>query len=248
MTPERIEILGVPVDAVDMAGAVATVDSWMTGDHARCVLAVNPEKVITARHDPQLRGMLASAGLLIPDGIGVVMAARLLGLGRFTRVPGAELMPQLCALAARNGYRVFLYGAAEDVNRRACEVLTERYPGLQIAGRRNGYATPDEMEALVDEINASGALLLFVALGSPRQELWMQTHLDRLEVKAIQGVGGTFDVLAGNVRRAPAVFRRLHVEWLYRLLSNPRRLLRQTALPKFAALVLARLFKRQASG
>ncbi|NEV65436.1 WecB/TagA/CpsF family glycosyltransferase [Thiorhodococcus minor] len=177
---------------------------------------------------------LRGSGLLIPDGIGVVVAARLLGLCRMRRVPGAELMPALCALAARKGYRVFLYGASEEVNARAAAKLERRY-GLQLAGRQHGFVPDPEMPELVRRINACEAQLLFVGLGSPRQELWMERHLSMLQsVRVCQGVGGTFDVLAGQVRRAPSLFRRIHLEWLYRLLSQPKRLIRQTALPRFA--------------
>lgn len=238
MRPQRVNVLGVPVDAVDMRQAVDAVDRMLRGDRAQAVIAVNPEKVINAQSDAALLQRLHGAGLLIPDGIGVVIACRLLGLARMRRVPGAELMPELCELAQRRGRSVFLFGAAPDVNAAACAELRARYPGLRIAGARHGYVDDAGQDALIDAINASGADILFVALGSPRQELWMDQYLPRLRVKVCQGVGGTFDVLAGRVRRAPLLWRRLHLEWLYRLLAQPRRLLRQTALPRFAAQVL----------
>jgi N-acetylglucosaminyldiphosphoundecaprenol N-acetyl-beta-D-mannosaminyltransferase len=238
MKPGRIELLGVPVDCVNLSQALGVVEEMIQCDRPGTVIAVNPEKVIKARKNPGLLAPLREARLLIPDGIGVVMAARLLGLGRMERVPGSDLMPAICALAARKGYRIFLFGASPEVNRDAMFVLKRRFPGIRIVGGQHGYLKEDEMPDLIDRINASGAEVLFIALGSPRQEAWLARYLPLLKVKVCQGVGGTFDVLSGRVKRAPAVFRRIHLEWLYRLLSEPRRLLRQTALPRFAMRVL----------
>jgi len=238
MKPRRIEILGVPVDCLTMDRTVELAGSLLAGNVAHSIVAVNPEKVMRAHYDPALRAQLQRADILIPDGIGVVFAARMLGLGRFERVPGSELMPRLCGLAARTGRRVFLFGAAPEVNERAAQVLRERYRGLTIAGTQHGFLKDDGMPELIDRINASQADILFVALGSPKQEDWIDRYLPRLNVKICQGVGGTFDVIAGRVRRAPAAFRAMHLEWFYRLATNPRRLLRQTALPRFAFHIL----------
>ncbi len=239
-TEKRIEVLGVPVDCLDWAEALRILEEELrAAGPARAVLAVNPEKVIRARRDPQLLNCLRHARLLIPDGIGVVAAARLLGLGRMERVAGSELMPRLCEIARRGGHGVFLFGATEAVNAKAAAALIETFPGLRIAGRHHGYVAAAGMGSLIESINASRASVLFIALGSPRQELWIERYLPGLQhVRLCQGVGGTFDVLAGVVQRAPAGFIRLHLEWLYRLLAQPSRLLRQTALPKFVLRVL----------
>jgi N-acetylglucosaminyldiphosphoundecaprenol N-acetyl-beta-D-mannosaminyltransferase len=202
------------------------------------VIAVNPEKVIRARQDPGLLAQLRTAGLLIPDGIGVVFAARILGLGRMKQVPGCELMPEICDLSARKGYRIYLLGGRPEVNREVESVLTERYQGIQIVGRQSGYFKESEIDGIVENINMSGAQILFIALGSPKQELWMRKYLQNSTVKVCQGVGGTFDVLAGEANRAPSAFRRMHLEWFYRLLSDPRRIIRQIALPKFMFAVI----------
>jgi len=224
-----------------MAQALQVVDELVRGKQAESVIAVNPEKVIKARSDPYLLGRLCAAKLLIPDGIGIVWAAWMLRLARLERVPGSELMPAICGRAAAKGYSVFLFGATELVNRGACQALIAHFPDLRIAGAHNGYVNEEEMPQLLDAINQSGAQILFVALGSPRQELWMEHYLPKLTtVKICQGVGGTFDVLAGYVRRAPTMLRAIHLEWFYRLVSNPGRLLRQTALPRFAFQVLIR--------
>ena len=224
MVPTRVDILNIPVDCVTMDQAVAWADSRMTLSEPKTVIAVNPEKIMKAQSDPTLRQFLRSAGLLIPDGIGVVIATKLLGLGYAERVPGSELMPRLCGLAAEKGYSIFLFGASPEVNERAAHKLRQEFPGLTIAGTQHGYVDDADMPAVIDHINAVAPHFLFIALGSPKQELWMSTYLPRLRVKVCQGVGGTFDVLAGRVKRAPWIFRCIHLEWFYRLLSQPSRL------------------------
>lgn len=248
LTPRRIDILGVPVDCVSMRTALEFVDELVRREKPAAIIAVNPEKVMKARQDPWLLDQLRQATLLLPDGIGVVWAARFLNVARLERVAGADFMVATCERAQARGYRVFLYGASPEVNAVARAVLQERYPGLLIVGNRHGYIPQNEMAELIGEINASAADILFVALGSPRQEFWMSTYLPALKVKVCQGVGGTFDVIAGTVRRAPPRWRDLNLEWAYRLLSEPRRLTRQVALPKFAWQVLAARLARGHAG
>lgn len=246
MNVKRIELLGVPVDCVSMDTALDWAESMIKGDHPCTILAVNPEKVMRAQQDSELLDQLRSADLLIPDGVGVVLAARLLGLGHAERVAGAELMPRLCERAAAKGYTVFLFGASTEVNQQAVAVLRERYPGIRIVGSQHGYVKEEEMPSLITRINECKPDLLFVALGSPHQELWMSRYLSQLKIKVCQGVGGTFDVIAGRVRRAPKFFRSLHLEWFYRLASNPSRIRRQIALPIFAYRILKERFIRAA--
>ncbi|BBA37567.1 glycosyl transferase, WecB/TagA/CpsF family [Methylocaldum marinum] len=238
MDNERIDIFGVPVDVVDFPRSLATVDELLRGDGVGVIAAVNPEKIMRAREDSRLLQALRSAKLLIPDGIGVVWATRWLGLGRPSRVPGADLMPAICEMGAAQGRKVFLFGASPEVNGKVARILPERYPGLHIAGRQHGYVREPDMSKLVADINASQAEILFVALGSPRQEFWMTQHVRELSVKVCQGVGGSFDVIAGKVRRAPLLLRRMHLEWFYRLAREPRRLGRQSELPRFAWCVI----------
>ncbi len=238
MSPERIEILGVPLDCVDMEQSLEVVDAMISGDNAKTVIAVNPEKIIKARQDKKLLNLLKNAGLLIPDGIGAVMAAKILHGRSISRVPGSELMPEICKRSLSNGYKLFLLGASPEVNKKAVEVLNERYPGINIVGHKHGYYADADIPDIVKDINDSQADVLFIALGSPRQELWMDEYLPKLNIKVCQGVGGTFDVISGKVKRAPLIFRKMHMEWLYRLLAQPKRLLRQSALPKFVYLII----------
>ena len=237
--PLRTEILGIPVDCVTMEGAVDFAEHMIEdGSKGNYILAVNPEKVMALLKDAALRAAFAGAALLIPDGIGVVWAMRRLHGLAAVRVPGSELMPNLCALAARKGYGVFLYGSKEEVNEGAAERLVQRYPGLRIVGRAKGYLKEKEMPGLVARINASGADILFVALGSPKQEGWILQWLPKLNVKVCQGIGGTLDTIVGTVKRAPPIFCRLGLEWFYRLVTDPRRAKRQAVLPVFAWKVL----------
>jgi N-acetylglucosaminyldiphosphoundecaprenol N-acetyl-beta-D-mannosaminyltransferase len=247
MAPRRIEILGVPVDCIDMRSALDYVDELIGRGVPSAVIAVNPEKVMKARQDPWLLDQLRQAALLLPDGVGVVWAARFLGLARLERVAGADLCLALCEHARKRRYRVFLYGGSPVVNVAARDGLLQSFPGLQIVGHRHGFVPQQEMAGLIDDINASGAEILFVALGSPRQEFWISTYLPSLKVKVCQGVGGTFDVIAGTVRRAPLGWRDMNLEWAYRLLREPRRITRQIVLPKFAWRVLAARMSRDPS-
>jgi N-acetylglucosaminyldiphosphoundecaprenol N-acetyl-beta-D-mannosaminyltransferase len=236
----RLKILDVWVDPVTMEQALDRIVGFVErGKRPHAVFAVNPEKNFSVPKDPLLHDIFRAADLLIPDGIGVVMAARILHGAKLSRVPGVELMEGICRLSARRGFGVFLFGAREETSGRAAEVLRRRYPGLRIVGRANGYVKAEEMPRLVETINASAAQVLFLALGSPRQEKWFAENRGALTtVRVCQGIGGTLDVIAGSVRRAPWIWRRMSAEWLYRLLSDPRRIGRQRVLPLFAAQVL----------
>lgn len=242
MFPKRVEILGVPVDCVTMESAVDFAEGVIDKDDPTQVriVAVNPEKIMRAQEEVTLMAFLKSSQLLLPDGIGVVLAARLLGLSKMVRVPGSEFMPALCERAMKRGYKIFLFGGKPEVNAKVVNILKQRYPGVKIVGNQDGYVGESQMPELIERINASNAQILFLALGSPKQEIWMDRYLPQTKVKLCQGVGGTFDVIAGNVRRAPLIFRRLNLEWFYRLMAQPRRIFRQTALPRFAYHVLRR--------
>lgn len=238
MDPRRVIISGVPVDCIDPGGAVACAESLLGRAAPSAIFAVNPEKIVQCGRDPRLKRALETAGLLIPDGIGVVLAARLLHRARIVRVPGCELMPALCARAAARGLSVFLFGGAPGIAEAAAAELARRNPGLRVAGWQHGYVDAAGTTPLVRRINSLKPDMLFVGLGSPKQELWIAETIGKLDIKICQAVGGTLDVLAGRVKRAPRAFRAMQLEWLYRLLSQPRRALRQSALPIFAGRVL----------
>lgn len=241
----RIRVLGRPIDVVTLDEATRRVLDLARQDRAggapgetRVVVTANPEILVAARGDGVLARVLEEAALVVADGIGVVAAARLLGRPLPGRVPGVELLESLLAACAQHGLRPFLLGTRPEVIDAAARRALERYPGLQLAGWHHGYFPFDDPEP-VRRVAASGADLLFTGMGAERELRWLHANRSRLNVPVAMGVGGSFDVLSGRVPRAPAWMRRLHLEWFYRLLREPRRWRRQLALPRFAALVLA---------
>ena len=231
----RLEILDIWVDPVSVEEAVERVRMFLNGDKPHAIFAVNPEKNFSVPKDPALYQVFKNADLLIPDGIGVVLAARILYGEKIERIPGVEFMGHICNLAILENKSVFIYGSREDVSSSAAEKLKARHPGLIIAGRSNGYVRDENMKELIKKINASGASILFLALGSPKQEKWFVKYAPLLKhVRVCQGIGGTLDTIAGNVKRAPIIWQKSSAEWLYRLLSEPKRIRRQKVLPIFA--------------
>ncbi|GAB4242210.1 MAG: hypothetical protein Kow00129_00530 [Thermoleophilia bacterium] len=239
--PETVRILGKPAHVVSMSQAVSYLTEQVERGNKQFVVAQNPEKVMRALEDEELSEIMEQkATLLIPDGTGLVLAARVLGLAKMVRVTGVGLFDELLRAADQGRKRVFLFGAAPGVPEKVREELARRYPGIEVCGCRHGYEV--DTEAVVEQISAVRPDYLFVALGSPRQEKWIAENLDRLQVGLAMGVGGSFDVLAGEVKRAPAWTQRLGLEWLYRLVTQPSRLRRQANLPRFAARVLRERF------
>jgi N-acetylglucosaminyldiphosphoundecaprenol N-acetyl-beta-D-mannosaminyltransferase len=234
------------VDAVSREEAIERVRGFIRdGGRAHSIFASNPEKNFSVPKDPELYECYRNADLLLPDGIGMVKAAQLLHGAQLSRVPGSEFIFDICRVAQEEGCGVFVYGAKEEVNARSCEVLAERFPGLRISGRANGYVQDADMPGLVEQINASGAAVLFVALGSPKQEKWFAKYKAQLQnVRVVQGIGGTLDTIGGKVKRAPEFWCRHNLEWLYRLFSEPKRIARQRVLPIFAWLVVVEWVKK----
>ncbi len=226
--------LGIPVDPVDNEGALAAARLAVAGERPPLlVIAINPEKVMKAQRDAELRAFIERAGLRIADGVGIVLASRLRGGRVRSRVTGVDLMLLLIAEAAKRNWRIFLLGARPEVNEAAAVELLRRFPSLVIAGRRDGYFSPEDAGKVAAEIAKAHPDLLFVALGSPAQERFLLQWGERTGTKVRMGVGGSLDVLAGRVPRAPAAMRRAGLEWLYRLYREPRRLRRMLVLPVF---------------
>jgi N-acetylglucosaminyldiphosphoundecaprenol N-acetyl-beta-D-mannosaminyltransferase len=246
----RLKILNIWVDPVDRKEAIQRVKYFLTeGTRPHAVIAANPEKNFSVPKDAVLYDTFKNADLLLPDGIGIVLAARILYGANLERVPGSEFIFDICDIAAKGKYKVFIYGAKEKVNKNTVEELKKRYPDIEIAGRASGYVKDSDMPDLIDRINASEAQILFLALGSPRQEEWYATYKNRLHhVRVVQGVGGTLDTIAGTVKRAPEAWCNLRLEWLYRLIMEPKRIKRQKVLPIFAAMVLISKFKTITAG
>lgn len=235
-----VRILGIPVHDVTADEALDAMAAWVAAGGAHQVATVNPEFVMLARRDPAFRAALERANLRVPDGVGITLAARYLGHPLRERVPGVELVERLAARAAREGWRLFLLGAAPGVAERAGEVLTARHPGLVVCGTYAGSPAAELEDGIVARVRAARADVLLVAYGAPAQELWLARNLARSGAAVGIGVGGVFDYLTGVARRAPAWVRRLGFEWLHRLIHQPWRWRRQLALPLFALLVLLR--------
>lgn len=201
------------------------------------IVTLGTEMVVYAQRDSAFRAVVNQCALSLCDTVGLLTVAKRRGATLRERVTGVELVEHLCARAANDGIGVYFFGGAEGVAADAAAILEARFPGLHVAGTRNGFFTSDDEPQIVDAIRASGAGLLFVGLGSPRQEMWLARNLKATGCGAAVGVGGSFDVLSGRVERAPQFWRRLGLEWLYRLIREPHRFRRQLALPYFVWLV-----------
>ena len=234
---EAVSVAGLAVNVFESYdAAVETICRRMRAGRKTFCLAVNPEKIERAIDEPPLRRVLENADVRICDGVGVALAAWVLHGRRLRRCTGVDLFLNLTRAAEREGWSVYLLGASPASNAAACRALSLARPGLRIAGARSGFF--ENSAEVIAEINASGADALFVGMGSPRQEFWIWEHLGELRPLLAMGVGGAFDMLSGNVKRAPAIFRKTGTEWLFRLAAQPTRLRRQLALPRFALDVL----------
>ena len=227
LSRSRVQVFGLPLDALDMARTVERVAALVEdgGPHQHVVL--NAAKVVLCHDDPEMRDIVASCPLVNADGQAVVWAARLLGHDVPERVAGIDLMEEVLARAAVEGWPVYFLGATDEVVTKVVEIEQRRHVGLKVAGFRNGFWSADEEDGVIADVAASGAKVLLVAVPTPRKERFLARHLDALGVPFQMGVGGSFDVVAGVVTRAPRVLQRLGLEWTWRLLHEPRRMFRR---------------------
>ncbi|QDP41595.1 WecB/TagA/CpsF family glycosyltransferase [Radiobacillus deserti] len=229
-------ILGVHVSNETYDSIKKQLFQHMEDNKQSFIVAVNPEKIIKASQDSSLKELINGADYQIPDGVGVLIASKLQGGSITNRITGIDLMNVLIEEASIRAKKVFFYGGKPGIAEAAKQKLLEKYPSLIVSGVMDGYVKDNQQ--IIDTINAADPDILFVALGSPKQEEWIRDNRSKLNVSVFQGVGGSFDVFAGNIKRAPAFFRRFGLEWLYRLLKEPWRLKRQLALPKFLLKVI----------
>lgn len=232
----EVEVVGINIDNVNMDEAAALMEEFLETDRCSKVFTPNSEILLTAVRDREFESVLSSGHLVVPDGIGVVIASRFYGTPLKERVAGFDLMMRLMDIADSRGKSVYLLGGREGVAEEAAIKLTESYGSLRIAGTRNGYFEEDSENDVVNEINNSKADILLAALGAPKQEKFIHKHSDKLKVKIAMGVGGSLDVLAGKVKRAPEFYQKAGLEWFYRLVKEPRRIIRVLRIPKFIAL------------
>ncbi len=236
----RLRLLGLPVDGITYAQWLEQIQRWIEAadGRARHVCTINPEFIMIARQDAIFHVILERADLCVPDGVGLLWAARQHRMPLPERVTGSDGVPIIAERAAQRSWRLYLLGAAPGVAEKTAAILCKRYPGLQIAGVYSGSPAPEEEDAIIERVNASRADILFVAYGAPEQDKWIARNLPRLRVTMAMGVGGSFDFIARIVPRAPLWMRRLGVEWLFRLLRQPWRLRRMLRLPLFVLAVL----------
>jgi N-acetylglucosaminyldiphosphoundecaprenol N-acetyl-beta-D-mannosaminyltransferase len=252
--PTAVEILGVRINAVDFAQLLTRLEDWIEDKpqpttpaarpYCRQVCTVNPEFIMEARRNAAFAALLQRADLCVPDGVGVLWAARMLGVRLAERVTGSDGIYRLCERAAQRGWRVFFLGAGPGVAAQTAARLTDLYPGLHVAGVDSGSPNEADWPAIRQLLHEAQPDLLFVAYGHPRQDFWIDRHRHELPVRVALGVGGAFDFVAGVRLRAPRWVQRLGLEWLHRLLHEPWRWRRMRKLPHFAALVILQAIAR----
>ena len=233
MVQNQIHVLSVPIDVVTMTEAVQKVLTLVGEPGLHMVATANAEMVMMAQENKKLLEVLQKADLVVPDGAGVLWAAEQQGESFPERVTGCDLLHHLLQAAKDNNIKVYCLGGAEGVVEQALENATAELGDLPVVGYHSGYFTEEEEVEILKDIERSGAQLVFVAFGVPKQEFWIRDRLAHLEGVVAMGVGGSFDVMAGMLKRAPLWMQRNRLEWLYRLLLQPKRIIRMLALPKF---------------
>jgi N-acetylglucosaminyldiphosphoundecaprenol N-acetyl-beta-D-mannosaminyltransferase len=227
---ERVDILGVGISATSVAEATARIASWVDRGERRYVCVTGVHGVMESQRDCELLNIHNRSGLTVPDGAPMVWCGRFAGAATIERMRGSDFMLAVCERAAMEGWRCFFYGGAPGTPERLAKRLKERFPELRVVGTHSPPfrdLTPDENAAAVADINASGADLVWIGLSTPKQERWMAANRDALDAAALFGVGMAFDVHAGLVSQAPRMIQNSGLEWLYRLIREPRRLWRR---------------------
>ena len=235
---QTINILNVPVAPFSMQQTLSYLTSRLDAREKTCVVTANAEIIMLGQRDSEYMKILQKATLVLPDGAGTVWAGRALGYDVPERVAGFDLFLELIKVSASKKYKVFFFGSAPgvaDIAKKECEKMA---PGIEIVGTRNGYFKEDEVATIIDEINNSGANILFAALGAPKQEFWLEQNYAKINADLCMGIGGSFDVLAGKMERAPKWMQDASLEWFFRLYKQPSRFVRMLALPHFVIKVL----------
>jgi N-acetylglucosaminyldiphosphoundecaprenol N-acetyl-beta-D-mannosaminyltransferase len=240
----RVSVLGCPITKMGLDDFVRSADQFIMSGRPHYIAVVNVAKVIKMRSDEGLRNSVLSANLIGADGVPLVWASRLLGNPLPGRVNGTDLMYELLQRANHKGYRIFFLGATQTVLDNVLGTVRAEYPGVKIAGSHHGYFTRSEEFTVVEKIRASEADIIFIAFGTPKKELWVKQYLAMMGIPVVHGVGGSFDVLAGMIPRAPVWMQKYGLEWLFRLLQEPRRMWRRYLVTNtlFVVLLIKELF------
>ncbi len=245
MEIKSTDILGVRVDRVDLKDTVTIVDEFIRSGRTHQIVVVNVAKIVRAIYDENLKQIINEADLVGADGVPVVWASYLLPPRIPGRVNGTDLMEALVELSASKGYSIFFFGAEEPVVKKVVEIYRQKYPSLKVAGYRNGYFSEQDEEEIVDRINRSNADILFIGFGTPKKEYFVGKYKDRLNVRVIHGVGGSFDVVAGKTKRAPVWMQNYGLEWFYRIIQEPGRMWKRYLVTNtlFVFFILLRLLR-----
>jgi N-acetylglucosaminyldiphosphoundecaprenol N-acetyl-beta-D-mannosaminyltransferase len=239
--PEHLETIplhGLHVHCVTMAQTLETIDQFIRSRDPHHVVTLDASMCVFVRDDADLKKIVSSAELITPDGAGILWACRKYGNPLPEKVSGVEIVEQLCSLSMEKGYRLFFFGAAPGVAKDAAVNMQLKYPGCAIVGARDGFFSSEDEPAIVEQIQSAQPDILCVALGIPKQEKWIAKYREELGVPVLIGVGGTFDVHSGRVKRAPKWMQKLSLEWLYRLAKNPKKIGKVMTLPKFVLMTL----------
>lgn len=234
----RVRILEIPVDRVTMDVAVARIRGFLEAAEPRIVVTADASGIVIAQRDDAFKKIVQEADLVTPDSVGVLWAAKRLGEPISERVSGVDLVDRVCAMSADRGYRIFLLGAEHGIAEKAAEKLRLKHPGCNIVGARHGYFPSDSDEIVAREVAESKPDVLLVAMGIPRQEKFIKLTQPIIRAKVAIGVGGSFDVFSGRAKRAPKLIQKMKLEWLWRLILNPRKIAKAKTLPRFVSLVL----------
>jgi N-acetylglucosaminyldiphosphoundecaprenol N-acetyl-beta-D-mannosaminyltransferase len=244
---EWVQVLGCPITKLSLGEFVDLIEQYISSHKPHYVAVVNVAKLVKMRADRELKQSILAADLIGADGVPLIWASQLLGNPLPGRVNGTDLMYKLLERADEKGYRIFFLGAKEQVLGRVLDVVRKAYPGVRIAGSHHGYFTAAEELTIVEKIRAAQADILFIAFGTPQKELWVKRYLSAMGVPIVHGVGGSFDVLAGVIPRAPLWMQRNGLEWLFRLLQEPRRMWRRYLVTNgmFLLLILHAFIRRR---
>ena len=227
-TPETVALFGLPITNVSMVQAVARIEQQILSGTTHQIATANLDFARNALKDPYLQRIICDCSMVLPDGAPMLWASALLGRPLKERVTGVDLIPQLAKLSVEKGYTIFFLGSTESCSRQAAEVLERRFPGVRIVGRYSPEIAPlhqMDSEEMLRQIERVEPDILLVAFGNPKQELWIHRNRERLRVPVSIGIGGALDMIAGSLKRAPQAVQMLHLEWLYRMVQEPRRLL-----------------------
>lgn len=247
---KRINFFGLNLDLLTFEETLEKISKFIEAKEQVQHVDVNVAKLVYAQKDEQLRNIINSSPSVSVDGAGVVLGAKFLGINIPERVAGIDLMEKLIEYSSKKGYSVYFLGAEEDIVKRVSEIYGKKYPELKIAGYKNGHYTKEEESSIVDEIKASQADILFVAMGVPKQEIFSNKYLTELGIPFTMGVGGSFDVIAGKVKRAPVWMQKLNSEWVCRLIQEPERMWKRYTVTNsvFFLMLLKEFFKQRFKG